>query len=153
MKMETFPEPWHVVGGNGVGGLTLLALMTANELYEAVPQAQARGFFLAIGKRMAALEPLDGINDTSALSARLNAFWATLDWGTAEIVVGDDAITVHHHGLPKSNALDKGRHWASMLLAVVEGAYDAWFRMLGSGPALVTRASWKGDTFELHHGR
>lgn len=153
MKMQSFPEPWHAISERGAGGLALLAMMTAAELYEAVPEAQAKGFFQAIGKRMAALEPLDGVNDASVLRARINAFWEALNWGEAELVVGDDTITVHHRGLPEAVAPDQERHWARMLLAVLEGAYDSWFRLLGSGPALVTSASWKGDTFELRHGR
>ena len=153
MKMESFPEPWQALDEKGAGGLAVLAMMTAAELYEAVPEAQAKGFFLAIGKRLAELETLDGVNDASALRTRLNAFWNALGWGEAEIVVGDDTIIVHHRGLPKAVAPDRGQHWAKMLQAVLEGAYDSWFRMLGSGPALVTTASWKGDTFELRHGR
>ncbi|SFF91922.1 Cellulose synthase subunit D [Novosphingobium sp. CF614] len=153
MKMQAFPQPRHGPGDIGVGGLALMALSTAAEVCEAVPPAQARGFFLAIGKRMASLEPLEGVDDTAALHAKLNAFWQALDWGEVELTVGKEAIIVHHRDLPNRIAPDPQGHWATMLLSVLEGAYDSWFRALGSGPVLRTVAEWKGDVVELRHGR
>lgn len=153
MKMQAFPQPRTVPGDFGVGGLALMALATASEVCEGVPEAQARGFFTAIGRRMAALEPLEGVNDASVLCARINAFWQALDWGEVELAMGRDSIVVRHRDLPKRIAEDPEGHWATMLLAVVEGAYDSWFRSMGSGPALRTTAEWKGDTVELRHGR
>jgi len=153
MKMQAFPQPRLSPGEAGVGGLALLALSTAAEVCEGVTEAQARGFFLAIGRRMAALEPLDGVNDASVLCARINAFWQSLDWGEVELALGKESIVVRHRDLPNQIAADPDGHWALMLLTVLEGAYDSWFRVLGSGPALHTTAEWKGDTVELRHGR
>ncbi len=153
MKMHAFPQPRHGPDDIGVGGLALMALSTAAEVCEGVPEAQARGFFHAIGKRMAALETLEGVSEASALTGRINAFWRALDWGEVEIVVGDEAISVVHRDLPNRIAADPQEHWATMLLCVLEGAYDSWFRALGSGPALRTMAHWKGDAVELRHGR
>lgn len=153
MKMQAFPQPRPAQGESGYGGLALLSLAMAAEICEGVTEAQAKGFFLAIGKRMAAIEPLEGVSDASVLCARLNAFWQALDWGEIELAVGKDAITVRHHHLPVSVAPDPKGHWAGMLLAVLEGAYDSWFRALGSGPSLRTVAEWKDDTVELRHGR
>ncbi|MEE4451712.1 cellulose biosynthesis protein BcsD [Novosphingobium resinovorum] len=153
MKMQAFPQPRSGPSDHAVGGLALLAISTASEICEAIPEEQAHGFFLAIGRRMAALEPLDGVNDASVLCARINAFWLALDWGEIELAVGRDAIIVRHRDLPTEIAPDRAGHWARMLLGVLEGAYDCWFRVLGSGPALRTTAEWKGDTLELRHGR
>lgn len=153
MKMQAFPQARQNPGGTGVGGLALLALSTAAEVCDGVPEEQARGFFLAIGRRMAALEPLEGVNDASVLCARINAFWQELDWGEIELAVGKDAIVVRHRELPNRISEDPQGYWSYMLLAVLEGAYDSWFRVLGSGPTLKTYAEWKGDTVELRHGR
>ncbi|EIZ78056.1 hypothetical protein WSK_3366 [Novosphingobium sp. Rr 2-17] len=153
MKMQAFPQARQNAGEVGVGGLALLALSTAAEVCEGVPEEQARGFFHAIGKRMGALEPLEGVNDASVLRARINAFWQALDWGEVDLAVGKDSIIVEHRDLPNNIAADSEGHWAMMLLAVLEGAYDGWFRVLGSGPALTTTAQWKGNTVELRHGR
>ena len=154
MKMNAFPQSSQSNAGEiGVGGLALLALSTAAEVYDGVPEEQARGFYLAVGRRMAALEPLDGVNDASVLAARINAFWQALDWGQIEIVVGKEAILVRHHDLPTKVAPDTDRYWKFMLIAVLEGAYDSWFRVLGSGPSLRTTSEWKGDAIEFRHGR
>lgn len=153
MKMQAFPNPRSGPSDYAVGGLALLAISTANEMAEGIPEEQAHGFFMAIGRRMAALEPLEGVNDASVLCARINAFWQALDWGEIELAVGRDAIVVRHRDLPTEIAPDRAGHWARMLLGVLEGAYDSWFRVLGSGPALRTTAEWKGDTLELRHGR
>lgn len=153
MKMQAFPTPRQRPDDLGLGGLALMALSTAAEVCEAVPEQQAHGFFVAIGKRMAALEPLDGVNDAAALSMRINTFWHALDWGEIELVLASDGIIVRHRDLPNRIAPDPSGHWAAMLRGVLEGAYDSWFRVLGSGPALKTRAEWKGDTLELRHGR
>jgi hypothetical protein len=137
----------------GVGGFALMAFSVAAEVSDGVPPEQAHGFFLAIGRRMAELEPLEGVNDASVLAARINAFWLALDWGEIELAVGKDAIVVRHRDLPNRIAPDENGDWAAMLLGVLEGAYDSWFRVLGSGPALRTTAKWEGDTLELRHGR
>ncbi|AXB75308.1 hypothetical protein [Novosphingobium sp. P6W] len=153
MKMQAFPQSRQGADETAIGGLALMAMSMAAEICEGVPEAQARGFFLAIGRRMADLEPLEGVNDASVLCARINTFWRALDWGEIELAVGKDAIVVRHHDLPSKIAPDPQGHWAAMLLGVLEGAYDNWFRVLGSGPALRTVAEWKGDTLELRHGR
>lgn len=153
MKMQAFPQPRNGPNDAGVGGLALMAISVAAEVSDGVPAEQAHGFFVAIGRRMAALEPLDGVNDASVLCARINAFWQALDWGEIELAVGRDALVVRHRDLPTEIAPDRAGHWSRMLLGVLEGAYDAWFRVLGSGPALRTTAEWQGDVLELRHGR
>lgn len=153
MKMQAFPQARTGPADYAVGGLALLAISTAAEVSDGIPEEQARGFFQAIGRRMAALEPLDGVNDASVLCARLNAFWQALDWGEIELAVGKDAFIVRHRDLPVEIAPDAEGSWTTMLRCLLEGAYDCWFRVLGSGPALQTTAEWKGDTLELRHGR
>ena len=99
------------------------------------------------------LESLDDLSDAALLSMRINDFWRALDWGEAKLELTDEGIIVQHTNLPRGIAPDPRGHWATMLAGVLEGAYDSWFRTLGSGPALTTTAEWKGDTLELRHGR
>lgn len=153
MKMQAFPQASKEPDDIGAGGLALMAISVAAELCDGVPEAQTRGFFLAIGRRMAALEPLEGVNDTAVLAARINAFWQVLGWGEIELALGAEAIVVHHRNLPDRIAPDPQGSWKRMLTGVLEGAYDSWFRVLGSGPALRTSAQWQGDTLEVRHGR
>ncbi|TCM20764.1 cellulose synthase subunit D [Novosphingobium sp. PhB165] len=153
MKFQAFPSPRHEGDLTGVGGLALLATMTAAEVGESAPAGQARAFFVAIGRRMATLVPLEDVSDVAALQSRINGFWQDLDWGEIELVVGEDAITVRHVHLPEPVVPDLRHSWQAMLLGVLEGAYDAWFRALGSGEALRTVAVWKDDLLEVRHGR
>jgi hypothetical protein len=134
------------------GHAALTAALVA-ELAEAVPAAQRRGFYLAVGRRLGAGETLDGVDDALQLGQRVNAFWTAIGWGAAEVAVERDAILVRHHEAPRPPADTPAGPWLGMVLAVLEGAYDGWFRRMGSGPTLHTRAEWKGDTVELRHGR
>lgn len=134
-------------------GMALLAVATAAELAETATPGQARGFALALGRRIAASEALQGVTDAAALCQRVNAFWQALGWGEAEIALESEAIIVRHRYAPKLLKFDKTAQWPAMLLAILEGAYDSWFRQLGSGPSLTTTAAWNGETVELRHGR
>lgn len=131
----------------------IFAAAMVAELAEAVPTAQRHGFYLAVGRRMAAAETLDGVDDALQLCWRVNAFWQAIGWGEAEVAIERDAIVVRHRYAPAPPLDTPAEPWFGMLLAVFEGTYDTWFRRLGSGPTLRTRAEWKGDTVELRHGR
>lgn len=134
-------------------GLCLFTAMTSNEVVEVLPPPQARAFFQAVGRRMAALETLAGVSDTVELCARANAFWQALGWGRIDIAVEDNAIMVRHRNAPLAIPGCDAEHWQVSLSALLEGAWDSWFRTLGSGSALVTTAHWQGDCLELRHGR
>lgn len=140
-------------GAASFAGLALLGVSTAAELAQLLPPSQLHGFFVAVGRRMAAFQPLDGISEVSAMSAQVNAFWQAFGWGDAQITLGADAVTVHHAHAPRHLDGMNLAAWPDLLLALVEGAYDAWFRQLGSGPALKTTAEWNGDAIEIRHGR
>lgn len=131
----------------------ILATALIAELADAVPAAQRRGFYLAVGRRIAGLETLDGVDDLAELARRVNGFWRASGWGEAEVAMDREAIVILHHNPPSPPADTPAGPWLGMLIAVLEGAYDAWFRRLGSGPTLHTRAEWKGDMVELRHGR
>ena len=152
MMMDAFSRARQTQDSSGVGGLALMVMTIAAEIFESAPAAQAHGFFVTVGRRMAQLEPLDGVSDASVVAERINAFWQALNWGEIELTLGEDAIIVRHWDLPNKLTPDPQVHWAKMLLGVLEGAYDSWFRSMGSGPALQTTAAWKGDTIELRHG-
>ena len=152
MRLEAFQTPRIERSQDAMAGLAAMAAMVVMELSETVTPGQARGFFNVIGKRLAALEPLNDVSGAAALSARINGFWSALDWGEAEIVLQSDAICVRHRHAPRDTPLVEAGRWPMILLAVLEGAYDAWFRDLGSGPALKTVAEWDGDVVEIRHG-
>jgi hypothetical protein len=132
---------------------SLLAAEFGAELASVVPEAQRRGFYLAVGRRMAGAETLDGVDDAAALGWRVNAFWQAIGWGDAEVSLDRDAILVRHGNPPPVPEGTPADIWTNMIITVLEGAYDSWFRRLGSGPSLHTSAEWKGNTVELRHGR
>lgn len=151
MKMPGFSQPGS--GDMGAGGLAFVAVSVAAEICRGAPADQAHQFFVSIGRRMADFEPFEGEFDLATLRDRFNAFWRALDWGEADVEVGADAIFVIHRHLPDRIAPDPYGCWATMLLGVLEGVYDSWFRALGSGPALKTTARWHGEEVEIRHGR
>lgn len=135
-------------------GFALLTALTAFEIRDSASPAQARGFYLAVGRRLAELEPVEEIADLSVLGSRLNKLWAALDWGHVIFCMEDDGIAVRHHGLPHALDGDVEGLWPDLVSALLEGAYDSWFRALGSGDALQTRCiDFNGGTLDLWHGR
>jgi hypothetical protein len=152
MMAEAFETARRASTSEGAPGLAAVAAMVIAEMTETVTPGQARGFFHAIGRRLAAMQPLDDANSTAELTGRINTFWRMLDWGEAELVLERDAIVVRHRYAPRETALVEGNRWPLILLAILEGAYAAWFEQLGSGPALGTVAEWHGDLVEIRHG-
>lgn len=135
-------------------GFGLLTALTAAEIRESASPLQARGFYLAIGRRLAALEPVDQAADLSILGSRLNKLWEALDWGHVIFCMEDEGIVIRHQGLPHAIDGDVEGLWPELASAVLEGAYDSWFRALGSGDALQTRRiDFNGGTLDLWHGR
>lgn len=137
-----------------VAGLSLLTALTASEIFKSATAAQARGFYVAVGKRIASLAPVEDISDLDALTQRINRVWHAMHWGEASLSMDDEGIIVHHHGMPDALEGDLEGHWPDVKNAILEGAYDGWFRTLGSGPQLKT---WIVHThegqIELRHGR
>jgi hypothetical protein len=134
-------------------GLAVLTAMTAAEVFaEASPEA-ARGFYVAVGRRIAGLVDLAQVHDLDTLGERVNALWSACGCGHARFTPSDTGIRIIHQGAPMSLHGDDDHCWARLFPAMVEGAYDAWFRELGSAPSLTTRIlRHAGDVIELHHG-
>ena len=134
-------------------GQAVLAAVTAAEIFASAPPAQARGFYAAVGHRLAAHVDVGLVFDVDALVARINRFWSAMGWGEASLELGDDAIFIRHRGLPEGLDVDVGGHWPTMAAAILEGAYDAWFRALGSDAQLRTRVmEWRDGVVQLRHG-
>lgn len=163
MKMQSFPQDTDHATNGMAAGLAAFVAAAASEAFGAVPAEQVMSFYRAVGGRLAGFETLEGVHDVAGLSMRVNTFWQQLGWGEADFAVGEDAITVRHRGgllaLPvpavalSSHGDEVAQQWRAVMEATLEGAYDTWFRMLGSGPTLRTVASWKSDILELRHGR
>lgn len=152
MKMDAFNRQTEPPERKPQNGFALMGRAAAEELFNAVSLGQARGFFIAVGRRMAVREKLEGVESLDAVSHRINGFWRALDWGSAEIELQSNAILVRHRCPANLLTEDAADHWRVAVLAILEGVYDSWFREMGSGPALKTLAGWNGDVVELRHG-
>ena len=134
-------------------GLAMLTAMTAAEVFAEAPPAAARGFYVAVGRRVAGLVDLDVVEDLDTMAERINALWSACSCGQVRFQACDTGIRITHQGAPTSLHGDLDRYWAKLFPAMIEGAYDAWFRELGSAPTLTTRILRQdGDVIELHHG-
>jgi hypothetical protein len=134
-------------------GLALLASAMAAEIMAEARPEQVHGFYVAAGRRLAAQVDLADSRDLDAVADRINALWTQCGWGQARLSATDTGIRIVHRGAPPSLEGDAAGHWPSLFSALLEGAYDAWFRQLGSGPALTTRLVRRdSDLVELHHG-
>jgi hypothetical protein len=134
-------------------GQAILAAVTAAEVFTSAPQAQAHGFYVAVGRRLAGHIDLALVFDTDMLVARINRFWGAMEWGEAALELGEDAIFIRHSGLPEGMDGDVDGCWPRMATAILEGAYDAWFRALGSDERLSTKlVEWRDGVVRLRHG-
>jgi hypothetical protein len=134
-------------------GLAVLTAMTAAEVCaEASPEA-VHGFYAAVGRRLATLINLADVQDIDALADRINGLWLACGCGQVRFQAVDTGIKMIHRGAPTAIEGDQPGYWALLFPAILAGAYDAWFRQLGSGQALSTRIlRHEGDVIELHHG-
>lgn len=133
---------------------TWLPLLTAiiAEVGTSATEDQVHGFFHAVGSRIAALAPVDDIEDADALVDRINALWARLGWGSAAMLIDDAGIDIHHHGVPHMPEGRDDKAWMAAIGPLLQGAYESWFRSMGSGPALRTRVIGQSeDVVELRH--
>lgn len=131
----------------------LLLSLIASEIFATASSTQAENFFTAVGRRLARLVAMEDVHELGALAERINALWQALGWGGVRMELRDDGILLTHQGLPRGLQTDVGGHWPVLLRALLRGAYDSWFRALGSGDGLRTtilRAS--DEELELHHG-
>jgi hypothetical protein len=134
-------------------GLMLLTAVTAAEVFaEGGPDA-ARGFYVAVGQRFAGLVDLSDVDDIDTLGERVNALMSACGYGNAQFTAIESGIKIVQQGIPRTIQGDQDDHWVQVFPAVLEGAYDAWFRQLGSAATLTTVIiRHEGDVIELHHG-
>ena len=117
-------------------------------------ETQAREFYLAVGRRMAAHADMTDVTNITTLTARINLFWGAMGWGSALVEMTGDGLAIHHTGMPRIFNAEAGGRWSIIGSALLEGIYDSWLRTVGSGPALKTRViEWRAGSVELLHGR
>lgn len=134
-------------------GLAMLTALTATEVSAEAKPEQAHGFYVAIGRRFSTLVDMADVHDLDDLATRINGLWAACGYGHVRLQAVETGIRVVYRGGPVTIEGDHAGHWARLFPALLEGAYDAWFRQLGSSGLLSTRLlRHEGDLIEFHHG-
>jgi hypothetical protein len=134
--------------------LALLFSLLLREMRENASDEEVDGFFHAIGARMAQSCPLPDVDRMDRLASAMNEIWRALDWGRVLLEPEEDGIGIVHFDAPVTMIEDDSGLWPAAFTSILEGAYDGWFRSLGSGPKLqTTLVSRSADRIELHHGR
>jgi hypothetical protein len=129
-----------------------IAIAAIAEVRGGANDEQARGFFRALGQRIATALPVDDVEDLATLCEQVNLLWADLGWGVVSMAVGEDGIDLHHDGMPHAPSLADDGAWLWAAGPMLEGAYDHWFRALGSHAKLRTRVvSHTDGVFDLRH--
>jgi len=134
-------------------GLALVLGLATDEIFGAADPAQARGFFRAVGGRLAALYPIPSMRDLRELQGAVNAAWQRVGLGEAQITLDLQGVLIHHHNAPAAIPGDPDRRWAEVMPALLVGAYDGWLRAIGSPETLVTRVVAQSEGLvEIRHG-
>lgn len=135
-----------------VHGSAVLSAALIAEIREITSEDEAQGFFVAIGRRIAARLSMDGAENAQDIAARINGFWDEMGWGEAVLQFDDEGVDILHRNLSPRSGLNDD-HGSETMSYVLQGAYDSWFRNLGSGPRLRTRVTQLSEgTIELRHG-
>lgn len=133
-------------------GSDVLSAALIAEIREITSDEEAQGFFMAIGQRIAARLSLENAESAQDIAARINDFWDAMGWGEVVLQFDDEGVDILHRNL--SMPPDGQENGESDVVAfLLQGAYDSWFRSLGSGPRLRTRVTRRSEgTIELRHG-
>lgn len=144
--------PSAIRGNAGMEPTRLILDLVLRQIRSTATEEQEHAFLTTVGRDLAARYPLGDSGDLGALEERINDIWQMLDLGMATITVGDDAIRIRHD-LPRIDGSQPGANWRSVVPALIEGAYDAWLRSMGSGPRLrTTQVERTADRVEFRHG-
>jgi hypothetical protein len=134
-------------------GLAVVAALAVSEIFANAEKTQAQGFFRAVGKRLAEQNPIPAMRDLRELQGAVNAVWARVGLGEAEITLDLQGVLIHHHDAPTTIPYDPEFNWGDALASLLVGAYDGWMRAMGSPDALHTRVlSYSANTVEIRHG-
>ncbi len=125
----------------------------AAEVTATAPRGQQAAFYRAVGARIAAIHPVDLVDDLAALAAVVNRVWLEYNCGQARFEMAADGIVITHSGAVRNLAPVLGHATESVMRPVLEGVYDAWLRSLGSGRGVTTWTLWWNDgEVRLKHG-
>ena len=112
----------------------------ALELGEHANPQDLRRLFFNVGQRLAAASASDfeGVDSLESLEARINGFWAHLNWGWVGLQETGGFIEIAHHASPLAQAF--GNASLAWSVGLLEGFYQSVFRVLGAGDKMLVKA-------------
>lgn len=126
----------------------------AAELSAVMDPAGLRALMWRVGERFAQQFDPGNCATLAELERALAHIWLDVDWGWASIEDAGGALVIRHYCAPLQAALgESSGNWSP---AFLEGAYQHWFRMLGSSDTLRVSQSTPMDAagcLELRFGR
>ncbi|WP_442680722.1 cellulose biosynthesis protein BcsD [Sphingomonas sp. ASY06-1R] len=133
--------------------IALLLLQMLAEIRASASDEQTLGFIRAVGARIAALNPVTGLEDDVALVAAMNNLWSELEWGHVSLTFSDEGVRIKHRGMPATLDGKIESLWNEIAPTLLVGIYDQWLQSIGGGAALRTWIRQSGEDYiELVHG-
>ncbi|CAN7572699.1 hypothetical protein D9M68_92650 [compost metagenome] len=126
----------------------------AEELSGVMDPPSLRAFMWRVGVRFAQRFDPRNCATLAELERALAQIWLDVDWGWASIEDAGGELVIRHYCAPLQAAL--GESSGSWSPAFLEGAYQHWFRMLGSSDTLKVSQSSPIDAtgcLEFRFGR
>ena len=109
----------------------------SEELSEQLSLPELRGFFYAVGARMAAAAPVAAGSSLAELELAFNDWLAQRDWGFVRIHVRQSALELTHACAPLRAAF--GERGMAAAGAIIEGLYSTWLTQVGVDDKLALR--------------
>ncbi len=109
----------------------------SEELSEQLSLPELRGFFYAVGARMAAAAPVAAGSSLAELELAFNDWLAQRDWGFVRIHDRQSALELTHACAPLRAAF--GERGMAAAGAIIEGLYSTWLTQVGVDDKLALR--------------
>jgi hypothetical protein len=139
--------------GHDREAIARFASLLLTEIAATATDEQMSGFFLSIGKRLAASYPTGNVRELERLTQHANLVWQAFNWGHVRFDMDDEGIDIFHEDLPRSLEGDAQGLWSRAAPLILQGAYDAWFRQVAGGGRLSTSIQrHEAGRVELRHG-
>ena len=126
--------------------------MVIEQIRASASADQTHGFFVATGRRLAALARLGDLSNVEDIELTLNTVWDRMGLGAVNFELDDHGLDIVHTGLP-SRGSGASETIVEALPAMLEGAYSAWLESLSQeGEKLRTWVvSQSGSRLDLRH--
>ena len=118
--------------GQKASGIATCARFMLEEILDVAAPDQTAAFLHSVGGRIAAAHPVGAGGSNDEIFEAINAAWAEAGLGVTRITFAPDGLHIDHGGLPAAPFGMEAKRWRVSLIAVLEGAYAAWFATLGA---------------------